>query len=197
MKRVILLAIVFAALCGCQHDKTTLRKDDVSVINADDGNFNAPNADVEGLDDSLENKVIIKVGNTGGVFTGGKFFRGYVDKTTKAVEYQFYTRFNSPNPMNWDRSRYLSTNGLKELSTSRAGLETRCNAYRCGYFEDVVIQLDRPTLEQWKQKETTLRISSSTVSGSQDVDVSDGDAKDFLNAMDAVVAYLGRKRLSN
>lgn len=185
MKRMILMTALMLVLCACQHGG--------NIQSESDNNIDAHGADIDGLNDPLEDRVVVKVGNTGGVFSGGKFFRGYVDKTAKTAIYQFYAQYNSPQWMNWDRSKYQSREGLKELSTSRVGHEARCNAYKCGYFEDVLIQLDRADVEQWKSTKTTVRISSSTVSGSQDVEVSDEDAKDFLNAMDALVSYLNRK----
>ncbi|WP_324310975.1 hypothetical protein [Geobacter sulfurreducens] len=54
------------------------------------------------------------------------------------------------------------------------------------------IRSDRSTLDKWKTTNTTVRFSSSTVTGSSDIELDSEDTTNFINAMDAVEAYYSR-----
>ncbi|AFP20473.1 hypothetical protein KVP06_12010 [Geobacter sulfurreducens] len=186
-RKLLLIGLCLVLLCGCRHGSASVPKEDSNDLDVH-------GADVNGLDDPLESKVEITTGSKGLMFSlrGGQFYRGYFDKKSKIPTYQLYVRFHSNQWMNWDTAKYLTLDGLKESPVIRVGTDVKCSQYSCGHYEDVILKLDRSTLDKWKTTNTTVRFSSSTVTGSSDIELDSEDTTNFINAMDAVEAYYSR-----
>ena len=197
-KKLLFVGLCAALLCGCHRGSTSVVKDDKVAIQKVDDQLDVDGADINGQDDPLESRVEIKVGSSSGFgleIKGGTFYRGYVDKKTKIATYQLYAVIHDSNWMNWDKAKYLAQEGLVEETVTQVSKNVRCSQFGCKHTEHVILHLDRSVLDKWKSKETTLRFSSSTVSGSKDFDIDENDTNKFIKAMDAVVSYYSKQTL--
>lgn len=153
-------------------------------------------ADVDGLDDPLETDVKIKVGSISmwkWKFAGNgdqRFLRGYINKATLAATYQLYVEIRDFSLRHWDTARYITPAGVKEVRLVSVDKGVECGRY-CIHSEDVVMDIDRPTLEAWRRDDDTkIRIASTSVSGTIDIEVEKEDLDNLLNAMDQVTLQL-------
>jgi hypothetical protein len=194
-KKLLFFGLCIVLLCGCHRGGASALRDDKATIQKADDHLDVDGADINGHDDPLESKVEVKVGSKGLKYSlwGGKFYRGYIDKKTKTTSYQLYVRSKNNQLMNWDIARYLTQEGLIEVPVVRIGKEVTCTQYGCSYFEDVILNVDRATLEKWNSANITVRFSSSTVSGNNDIDIDKDDTITFIKAMDTVIAYYSKQ----
>jgi len=170
-KKLALIGLCIV-LCSCRHGG--------DIQKEDDNNIDIHGADVEGLNDPLETRIEVKVGGIGMNIKGGaNFYRGYIDKGTVIPVYQLYIQTKEGEWKYWDKAKYLSPGGLKEYPVTRVGTDVKCSQWGCAHYEDIILSIDRPTLENWSAKDTIVRLSSSKVSGNKDIEVSDGNTKDF------------------
>ena len=144
---------------------------------------------VQGLDDDLEEQVKVTTYSYDKPFLimGGSqdwFLRGYVDKSTKKPTYQLYAIVNSGQWMYWDEARYKVGGKLTNRELSRVGSDVDCSKFGCAHYEDVVLSLDRSTLNSWKNEGGRVRFASSKVSGHRDINVNPDEVGDFLKKMD-------------
>ena len=189
MKKLVLLGLLFTLL-GCQHGMTLNESDDNNGLDVD-------GVEISGVNDPLEAKASISTHEFSRpiILISGEadwFYRGHIDKKTDIADYQLYVRFNSSQWMYWDHAKYLTLDGLKELPVVRVGSDLDCSPYGCAHYEDVIMDLDRSTLNNWRSKEdkTTIRFASTKVSGSNDIEIDPEETAKFLQAMDNVTSYL-------
>jgi len=195
LKKIILF-LLFIVICSCRHG--------ADIQRADDNKFEVDDADISGLNDPLETSVVVKVGNINGFSfnfwgTGGaSLYRGYIDKTSLAATYQLYIIARSFSYMNWDKVRYMSQEGLKENAVAHISSEIiNCKSGACIHKEDLILSINRQTLENLSTSDTTLRLLSSTVSERLDFEVNTDNTKKFISAMDKVISYLKTKKIDS
>jgi len=116
------------------------------------------------------------------------FFRGFYHKKLKEATYQLYVIFNSRTWIFWDLARFNSPSGLSRREVKRVGSDVKCGRYGCDHYEDVIMELDRSTLERWGKEGAVVRFASSRVDATQDIHVDAQEATDFLKKMDGVLA---------
>jgi hypothetical protein len=112
------------------------------------------------------------------------FLRGYIDKKTKTRSYQLYVIFNSAKWMYWDHARFNSVSGLVEYAASRVGSNESCDKNGCEYYEDVIVDIKRQTLDEWSRTFAVVRFSSSRVGGYRDIAIDPEEVNAFLRNMD-------------
>lgn len=194
-KKFLIVGLFMVLVCGCQHSASTLKGDEPKIQTIQNDNDQLDGVDITGLGDPLESRIEVQVGSIGMNIKGGaNFFRGYIDKTTVTPDYQLYIQTKEGEYRNWDKAKYLSPEGLREYSVKRVGADAKCSQWGCAYYEDIVLHIDKQVLENWRVKETIVRLTSSTVSGNKDIEVSEEDTKIFLNAMDKLTSYLKAKQ---
>jgi len=148
--------------------------------------------EVTGLNDSFEDQIKVSTFNYSRPFMGvvnpsDHFFRGYIDKKTKAATYQLYTIINSVDWVYWDEARVLVNGDLKKIGATRVGSDVQCSQYGCAHYEDVLVVLDRNLLNEWASSSIPIKVRyvSSRVSNHLDIDVNPNEVKLFLENMSA------------
>ena len=148
---------------------------------------------VKGANDQLEDKIEISTYSyerpafgTIPVGTADAFFRAYINKDSKRPLIQLYIMTSSNNWSYWNKIKFNQDNNLKTMDIIKVGSDAQCSAYGCTHFEDGVVRL---TLDQLKyfasqKKATIVRISSSKVSSSIDINISPEEAQAFLGHLD-------------
>ena len=148
--------------------------------------------EVTGLNDSFEDQIKVSTFNYSRPFMGvvnpsDHFFRGYIDKKTKAATYQLYTIINSVDWVYWDEARVLVNGDLKKIGATRVGSDVKCSQYGCAHYEDVLVVLDRNMLNEWASSSIPIKVRyiSIRVSNHLDIDVNPNEVKLFLKNMSA------------
>lgn len=194
MKHIILLAIALCLFTACHRGAVKESTEPSSIENK--VNFDA---NVDGLDDPLETDVKITSGSISiwkWKFAGNgdqRFLRGYINKATLAPTYQLYVEIRDFSWRHWDTARYVTSAGVKEVPLVSVGKNVECSRY-CIHSEDMILPLDRATLEAWRQGNTKVRIASTSVGGTVDIEVDKDDLVNYLNAMDQVSDYLAKQK---
>lgn len=150
---------------------------------------------VIGVNDPLEEKVKVStfeyerplIGEVK-INKGQYHFIGYVDKNTGSKSYQLYTVIPSRESAGWDMVRFAINGKLTKIQASRVNIETRCNGFgvSCIEIEDMVVMLDRETLDHWANSITPMRVrySSSYKPGEVDIMINPKEVSAFLERMD-------------
>lgn len=155
----------------------------------------SPSAEIKGLNDDLERSVEISTAGHSSLklITHGQnitFFRGFVDKKTKHPSYQMYIHANSGRWMHWNHARFKKDGQLVEYKITSVGHNASCSKFGCAHYEDMVMKLNRKTLEEWKTGRHIVRIASTTESGHQDIEINGEEVTVFLNKIDFILNKL-------
>jgi hypothetical protein len=96
--------------------------------------------------------------------------RTYVPKDGSSPTYQIYFQMIAQeNWQFWDLAKYKAGGEVYSLQLNRVSSEPNCTSGTCFMHEDVLAQVERPTLEQIASSRTdTLRVYSGEVSGKWD-----------------------------
>ena len=108
---------------------------------------------VSGLNDDLETSVKISTNSFDKPFVINPydwFFRGSIDKESGERTYQLYVIINSRDWVYWDSSVMKVDGQLVTPATARVAANVECSSYGCAHYEDIVVSLNRKTLEGWK-----------------------------------------------
>ncbi len=148
---------------------------------------------IEGLGDSAEDRVRVSTYSSGRparipVGSQDWFFRGYVDKETRAVKYRFCVIFHSGQTTLWGHASFPAADGETVSPVRNVRTSLYCTDAGCDSYEKLTLAVDRATLAQWAKSGATVKFTSESGSDSRTVTVDAEEAGRFLQKMDEVAA---------
>ena len=148
---------------------------------------------VEGLSDPLEKKIKIHTISYFKPFIiidGSQdwFLRADIDKKTKQQNYQLYVTFNSVEWAYWDHARFKTETGDIEYPVKRISGNAKCENKGCAHYEDVILDVNANTLNQWAKSNTVVSFSSSKVAARRDVVLDKKEVTEFLAKIQVILA---------
>jgi len=156
------------------------------------GCASAPPVSVSGADDPFEDVVqvstygyyqmdplmnIVQVGRV------DSFFRGYKNKETNDKTYQLYLRFRDFDWNRWDSLVYLDDGERITKEVVNVALDADCSGGTCYTLEDALTYFTLEEIQKMTTGPFPIRIFSSSIDASRDLEIDPEEAKLFLDAM--------------
>lgn len=155
---------------------------------------------IAGINDPLEDRVSLSSESFSAPMllryeSADPFFRGWITKATGKESHQLYLRVNSGGDFeNWKEVVFLQDGKRRAIAGNRVAYDADANEYGVVYYEDIVVNVDRPLID-WisKQKEVRMRLNSGKSNKKIDFVVTGKEALSYIETINEARKALNTK----
>ena len=144
---------------------------------------------VAGADDQLEDTIYIDTQSYWVIpYQSEHFFRAYINKQTKDVQYQIYAQLRAPQWVYWDEIRFIEAGELRKVDAIRIASDVTCDSgYGCIHYEDVGAYLTRDQIQLMADNPTIIRFSGRVSGLVEQFTIDQQELRALLAQVDAYI----------